>query len=142
MLSFALVSAAVASGTALTKPAENPLRRLSESDPSGGACSAAVVMGLAMDPPVFNLPEICPSATCLTFLVTYLEASITLVEGMITAYADNEDMLADEPDEPDVDACESARRALAVGTATWRRTGSEGGSGREGRETRELHQTL
>ena len=36
MLSFALVSAAVASGTALTKPAENPLRRLSESDPSGG----------------------------------------------------------------------------------------------------------
>ena len=69
MLALALVSAAVASGTALTKPAENPLRRLSESDPSGGACSAAVVMGLAMDPPVFNLPEICPSATCLTFLV-------------------------------------------------------------------------
>ncbi len=37
MLALALVSAAVASGTALTKPAENPLRRLSESDPSGGA---------------------------------------------------------------------------------------------------------
>ena len=39
MLALALVSAAVASGTALAKPAENPLRRLSESDPSGGACS-------------------------------------------------------------------------------------------------------
>ena len=32
MLSFALVSAAVASGTALTKPAENPLRASSTEE--------------------------------------------------------------------------------------------------------------
>ncbi len=47
MLSFALVSAAVASGTALTKPVENPLRRLSESNPMLDACGATAATGLS-----------------------------------------------------------------------------------------------
>ena len=41
MLALAFISAAVASGTALTKPAENPFRRLSESNPMLDACGAA-----------------------------------------------------------------------------------------------------
>ena len=86
MLSFALVSAAVASGTALTKPVENPLRRLSESDPTGGACSAEAVAGIASDPPTFGVSAICSTSTCVPWLVTYVEANIATVEGAIAMY--------------------------------------------------------
>ena len=86
MLALALVSAAVASGTALTKPVENPLRRLSESDPTGGACSAEAVAGIASDPPTFGVSAICSTSTCVPWLVTYVEANIATVEGAIAMY--------------------------------------------------------
>ena len=86
MLALALVSAAVASGTALTKPAENPLRRLSESNAMLDACGATAATGLANDPPTFDVSAICSTSTCVPYLITYIEAQVTQVEGAIAMY--------------------------------------------------------
>ena len=86
MLSLALVSAAVASGTALTKPAENPLRRLSESNAMLDACGATAAAGIANDPPAFDVSAICSTSTCVPYLITYIEAQVTQVEGAIAMY--------------------------------------------------------